>query len=580
MKTRKTSNRGITLIALVITIIVLLIFAGVTIAILTGENGILAQASKAKERTNKSQKEEESMLNSMSNLIDNYTESTEGFDSEANANKPKLAEGMIPVKYEGNKWVKADSQNANKSWYEYGNTAETKRWANVVTVKEKGTKTREDYSKAAEGTEINMEDVTTMFVWIPRYSYNIVGEKNIEVSFLKGNTNQEANGQVTSKIVHSGFKMKNAELRGIWVAKFEASGLNKNGEQVGNASKTTDKTYDETLASTEGAYVTVKPSVPSWRHITIGESQYQSMKMSIDKTNYGWNNVNSHLMKNVEWGAVAYLCYSQYGNVPQINACGSHTTDKNKTEYYYNFMTGAGPNGDSESRYEYDESTFKTTVAYDTTNGVKASSTGNTTGVYDMNGGSWERVAAYLDNGNGKLNEYGQSTDKKVKYFENGKIKSEYEPYWEAYEVSEEERNNQIKIDGNETLKQEELWSSEKIELKYQQARQRITQKTYDNMAKHKGIGVNEVAKSFSFYALSSTTKSWNWFLTAEDAYNGKPEYGRAWDSDYVLIGHASCPFVFRGGSCFSGAAAGVFCSDISGGGANSTYGFRPVVVL
>ena len=104
----KRNISGITLITLVITIIVLLILAGVTIAMLTGENGILAQASKAKERTNKSQKEEESMLNSMSNLIDNYTVSVEGFDSEANANKPKLATGMIPVKYEGNKWVKAE----------------------------------------------------------------------------------------------------------------------------------------------------------------------------------------------------------------------------------------------------------------------------------------------------------------------------------------------------------------------------------------------------------------------------------------------------------------------------------------
>ena len=544
------NEKGITLIALVITIIVLLIIAGVTIAMLTGENGILAQANKAKEQTNKSQNEEEVMLNNMSNLMENYIESTEGFDSDANANKPKLAEGMLPVKYEGNKWVKADSDNTNKSWYEYGNTAETKRWANVVTVKEKGTKSREQYINSTEGTEINMEDITTMFVWIPRYSYNIVGEGNIEVSFLKGNTNQEANGKVTSKIVHPGFKMQNAELRGIWVAKFEASGLNKNGEQVGNASKTTDKTYAETLASTEGAYVTVKPSVPSWRSITIGESQYQSMKMSTDKTNYGWNNVNSHLMKNVEWGAVAYLCYSEYGSVPQINGCGSYTTDKNSTGYYYNFMTGAGPNGNSEARYEYNETTFKTTVAYDTANGIKASSTGNTTGVYDMNGGSWERVAAYLDNGNNYLNEYGKSVDEKVKYFENGKIKSEYEPYWEAYEVSEEEKNNQIKIDENETLTQEQLWSAEKIELKHQQARQRITQKTYDNMAKHKGIGVNEVAKSFSFYAPSSTTKSWNWFLTAEDAYNGKSDLGRAWDSDCVLIGHASYPFVYRVGSC------------------------------
>ena len=44
-------NNGITLIALVITIIVLLILAGVTIATLTGENGILTRASDAKENT-------------------------------------------------------------------------------------------------------------------------------------------------------------------------------------------------------------------------------------------------------------------------------------------------------------------------------------------------------------------------------------------------------------------------------------------------------------------------------------------------------------------------------------------------
>ena len=41
------NNKGITLIALVITIIVLLILAGVSIAMLTGENGILNQATTA-----------------------------------------------------------------------------------------------------------------------------------------------------------------------------------------------------------------------------------------------------------------------------------------------------------------------------------------------------------------------------------------------------------------------------------------------------------------------------------------------------------------------------------------------------
>ena len=51
MKKIIKKNNGITLIALVITIIVLLILAGVTIATLTGENGILPRASDASEQT-------------------------------------------------------------------------------------------------------------------------------------------------------------------------------------------------------------------------------------------------------------------------------------------------------------------------------------------------------------------------------------------------------------------------------------------------------------------------------------------------------------------------------------------------
>ena len=55
-KVRKA--KGITLIALVITIIVLLILAGVSIAMLTGPNGLLTQAQEAKEATSKAEAEE------------------------------------------------------------------------------------------------------------------------------------------------------------------------------------------------------------------------------------------------------------------------------------------------------------------------------------------------------------------------------------------------------------------------------------------------------------------------------------------------------------------------------------------
>ena len=62
VKTNFKSKKGITLIALVITIIVLLILAGVSIAMLTGENGILTQAQNAKEETSIAEEKEQIAL--------------------------------------------------------------------------------------------------------------------------------------------------------------------------------------------------------------------------------------------------------------------------------------------------------------------------------------------------------------------------------------------------------------------------------------------------------------------------------------------------------------------------------------
>ena len=56
--TDELKEKGITLIALVLTIIVLLILAGVSISMLTGDNGIISQAQRAKEMTEASSEEE------------------------------------------------------------------------------------------------------------------------------------------------------------------------------------------------------------------------------------------------------------------------------------------------------------------------------------------------------------------------------------------------------------------------------------------------------------------------------------------------------------------------------------------
>ena len=65
----KRRERGITLIALVITIIVLLILAGVSISMLTGENGILTQAQNAKNKTEEAARKEEQDLAELEAII-------------------------------------------------------------------------------------------------------------------------------------------------------------------------------------------------------------------------------------------------------------------------------------------------------------------------------------------------------------------------------------------------------------------------------------------------------------------------------------------------------------------------------
>ena len=68
---RIKSSKAITLIALVVTIVILLILSGVSIAILTGKNGVINQAKDAKEKYEQSSSNEESELNEISKELKN-----------------------------------------------------------------------------------------------------------------------------------------------------------------------------------------------------------------------------------------------------------------------------------------------------------------------------------------------------------------------------------------------------------------------------------------------------------------------------------------------------------------------------
>ena len=130
LKNRKEkieANKGITLIALVITIIVLLILAGVSIAMLIGENGILTQAQESKEGTGEAKEEELRRLTALeaaTNLEDTtYTDnSTEkekivtipaGFAVSQVEGENTIADGLVIIDSKGNEfvWVPVSKEN-------------------------------------------------------------------------------------------------------------------------------------------------------------------------------------------------------------------------------------------------------------------------------------------------------------------------------------------------------------------------------------------------------------------------------------------------------------------------------------
>ena len=132
MKSNLKTNKAITLIALVITIIVLLILAGVSIAMLTGENGILTQAQNAKNRTAEAEAQEREDLDKQNELISNVIGLPETSDTKpflpqgATVTNNQLNTGVTIRDANGNEWVWVEVPKSIYTNAEYnGGTAPT-----------------------------------------------------------------------------------------------------------------------------------------------------------------------------------------------------------------------------------------------------------------------------------------------------------------------------------------------------------------------------------------------------------------------------------------------------------------------
>ena len=298
----------------------------------------------------------------------------------ARVNKPELLDGMTPIKFNTSGGV-ITTNTTDKDWYAYKNQGnyltdgKTSHWANAQT---------------KDGSQ---------WVWIPRYAYKInytnSSDKSqaseIDIIFLKGTSKTEyidSSGTThttlpSGYIVHpaftneSGSSYKNGgwdkELTGIWVAKYEAS-QNSSAEKE----STLNRTYPKFI-----------PNASSYVKIKIGDIFTLCKNLAKSSSNpYGFSSstVDTHQMKNSEWGAVAYLAQSKYG--------------RNGVEVTQNKYDG------KSAKTGYGENT---SAAYNTTNGQKASTTGNIYGIYDMSGGVTEYTAGYLNSNLGNLTTYGLS---------------------------------------------------------------------------------------------------------------------------------------------------------------------------
>lgn len=425
------STKGITLIALVITIIVLLILAGISIVILTGDNGLLNKAKDTKTATEIAKIKEEIQTDisgkqaenegnisddtlkgilekygvlseAEEKLIDKTLTTTKGnyeikvadiFNgttvkdipkepivadkSEASApNVSKIAQKTYVIwnlNEAGTEYEINDTQTTQPdNWYDYENG----KWANIKTTNKE------------EGLE-------AYWVWIPRYEYIVPTSTTvtqIEVKFIP--TDQTEADE--DYIIHPAFTNEGnggfGELDGIWVAKFEAS----------SNTTTPDTNYGGGIDT--NLKVQVKPEVQSWRNIETKNIFTVCRKMTQIGEVLEGSSIDSHMMKNTEWGAVAILSQSKYGifnakSSTGLNGDKTYQVWNNSNGYdtYKKIYTGYAGNSKDESTI-YNSTTAPTNVyKYNTIKGTKASTTGTVYGVYDMAGGSWEYVAGCLN---------------------------------------------------------------------------------------------------------------------------------------------------------------------------------------
>ena len=351
-----------------------------------GDNGLIENARETKRQTESKSAQE---LNDIEKLEADVAKQSGAFNNEKGVNEPNLKTGMTPIYFElGSDDIykeKVTTQDAD-NLYNY----KEKKWANAQT---------------KDGS---------MWVWIPRFAYKINDDnKTFDVKFLMGTTDyyldennipqKAVRGTADSSpdtrkeyTVHPAFTdetsigFKNggwdSELTGIWVAKFEAGFETSNGNKTENKKSSIVYTQSQVFVgkAEAGTEQDSRISARNWldgvygdKIINISYPIFQGEVYSFNYVNereafalcsvltekdniYGLNDeTNSHLMKNSEWGASAYLAQSIYGlngtniyiNNITLNSGNSSKEKTNGNEYASVYaVTGLESNSGSDTQ--------------------------------------------------------------------------------------------------------------------------------------------------------------------------------------------------------------------------------------
>ena len=412
-----------------------------------------------------------------------------------NGTDPVLKDNLVPVTIDSDGTVK--KADIYTEWYNY----ENKEWANAVILKD-------ETATYSENEVIPETAIESYFVWIPRYKYQIFDtgsytglttkttkEQLINIVFENKDTAPSNGTTKDSWLTHPAFT--SFDSNGFWVGKFETG--------YDGATSTTAAQVN----SVDTSKIIIKPNVYSWRNMTVG---------NMFKNSYDYKrDLDSHMMKNTEWGAVAYLQHSAYGSQASVRI---NNNESYITGYASTTEPTTGPTSSSTSTNRHESTSLGVdgtyTVNYLNNNSSVASTTGNKTGIYDMSGGAWEYVAGYTTGASTVGGSSGITS-----LYSNFFTDSTYTKYWDKY-----------------------------------------TSTTNTN---------------YNYRLLGDATGEMGPFASEKDP-DGTSRYKSSWYGDFALFVDSSSPWFIRGGGRSNGSVSGAFAFNYSTGGTSTYFSFRVVL--